>query len=161
MLASPRPTTLEEDRELFVDFIQFHVYDFSFKAWGPTNFLTEFQTLYPMELNTNMSSYSRNAHYEGLDGCKIIIFCSGTSKAVFIFKQTLEFWEPVSDAPCQLGCRDTCQIWTWFKGSNWLVHPPNQNSETFPMEHLWERVSNSEFYPRIPWLLFRANNKLG
>ena len=29
-------------------FLQFYVYDFRFKAWGPTTFLTEFQTLGPM-----------------------------------------------------------------------------------------------------------------
>ena len=42
---SPRPTTLEEDRELFVYFLQFYVYGLRFKAWGPTTLLTEFQTL--------------------------------------------------------------------------------------------------------------------
>ena len=29
-------------------FLQFYVYDLRFKQWGPTTFLTEFQTLYPM-----------------------------------------------------------------------------------------------------------------
>ena len=44
--ANPRPTTLEEDRELFLlIFLQFYVYGLRFKAWGPTTFLTEFQTL--------------------------------------------------------------------------------------------------------------------
>ena len=32
-------------RTLFVDFLQYYVYDLRFKAWGPTTFLTEFQTL--------------------------------------------------------------------------------------------------------------------
>ena len=43
--ASPRPTTLEEDQQLFVDFIKFYFHDLRFKAWGPATFLTEFQTL--------------------------------------------------------------------------------------------------------------------
>ena len=44
--ANPRPTTLEEDRELFLlIFLQFYVYGLRFKAWGPTTFFTEFQTL--------------------------------------------------------------------------------------------------------------------
>ena len=43
--ASPRPTTLEEDQQLFVDFIKFYLHDLRFKAWGPATFLTEFQTL--------------------------------------------------------------------------------------------------------------------
>ena len=43
--AGPRPPTLEEDRELFLIFLQFYVYDLRFKAWGPTTFLAELQTL--------------------------------------------------------------------------------------------------------------------
>ena len=35
---SPRPTTLEEDRELFVNFLWFYVYDLRFKTWGAYNF---------------------------------------------------------------------------------------------------------------------------
>ena len=38
--ASPKPTTLEEDQELFLIFLQFYVYDLRFKPWGPTTFLS-------------------------------------------------------------------------------------------------------------------------
>ena len=46
--ASPRRTTLvmEEDREFLLIFLQSYVYELRFKAWGPTTFLTEFQTLF-------------------------------------------------------------------------------------------------------------------
>ena len=37
--------TFEEDGFFLLIFLQFHVYDLSFKAWGPTTVLNEFQTL--------------------------------------------------------------------------------------------------------------------
>ena len=48
--ASPRPTTLEQDRELFVHF--FFILCLWFETWGPTNFFTEFQTLLLLWLNS-------------------------------------------------------------------------------------------------------------
>ena len=42
--ASLMPTTLEEDQEFLLIFVQFHI-SYLWKAWGPTTLLTEFQTL--------------------------------------------------------------------------------------------------------------------
>ena len=43
--AGPRPTTLKEDRELFVDFSSILCLWFEIQDMGPTTFLTEFPTL--------------------------------------------------------------------------------------------------------------------
>ena len=43
--ASLRPTIWRRTGKFWLIFLQFYVYDLRFKAWGPTTFLTEFQTL--------------------------------------------------------------------------------------------------------------------
>ena len=73
--ASPKPTTLEEDREILLILLQFYVDDSRFKPWGP-NFFTEFQTLHvitaPHCLYVNVHAYVCMSQHVGSKGTKTI-----------------------------------------------------------------------------------------